>query len=146
MSDRREGGCLCGKLRYALAGKPVVTVACHCQDCQTQSGGAFGLSMVIRRSDFTWLRGEAKSFVSTADSGAVKDCFICGDCGVRIINAISTMADTYNLKPGSLDDTSDVAPVMHVWVARKQPWVAIPAGVAQFEGNPGTKRVDRGAE
>jgi len=146
MSDRREGGCLCGGLRYALTGKPLTTVACHCSDCQRQSGGAFGLTMVVRRGDFAWTRGAPKKFVTTADSGTVKDCFICGDCGVRILNALSRMPETFNLKPGTLDDTSEVAPVMHTWVSRKQPWVPIPDGVAQFEQNPGTKRVDRAAE
>jgi len=137
MASRREGGCVCGKIRYAVTGEPVAVVACHCRDCQTQSGSAFGMTMVVPRASFELLAGEPRSFGSRAESGSAKDCVFCGDCGTRIYNILEKLPATYNLKPGTLDDTSWLRPVAHVWVERKQPWVAIPAGCRQFERNPG---------
>jgi hypothetical protein len=46
------------------------------------------------------------------------------------------MPKTYNVKPGTLDDTSWLTPTLHVWTGSKQPWVVIPKGVARFEANP----------
>ncbi len=136
MPKHYEGGCHCGKLRYAISGDPLTTVACHCRDCQTQSGSAFGMTMVVKQENFEWLSGAPKKFAMKADSGTDKDCLFCGDCGVRILNALSRLPNTFNLKPGTLDDTSWLDPKMHVWVSRKQPWVPIAASCTQFEENP----------
>jgi len=39
-----EGGCYCGKIRYAAAGKPMLRAQCHCRPCQYLSGGAPAVS------------------------------------------------------------------------------------------------------
>jgi hypothetical protein len=138
MADRieRAGGCLCGELRYALQGDPVMVAACHCQDCQRQSGSAFGMSLLIRREDFHWTSGAPKLWVGRADSGVQKDCAFCGTCGTRIYNALTSMPATFNVKPGTLDDTSWFEPKIQVWTDRKQPWVTLPDRVRAFERNP----------
>ena len=132
----REGGCHCGKLRYRITGEPVGVTVCHCADCQRQSGSAFSMSMIVSKDAFEWLAGEPACFAMKADSGADKDCLFCASCGVRILNRLGRMPDTVNVKPGTLDDTSWLAPKLHVWTRNKQPWVEVPAGVASFEANP----------
>ena len=136
MAELRQGGCQCGALRYEISGEPVALVACHCKDCQRQSGSAFGMSLIVKREHFRWLGGEPRTFVTKGDSGARKDCLFCGECGSRIYNATAKLPDTLNVKPGTLDDTSWLSPVMHVWTASKQPWTPIPDGVRCFERNP----------
>lgn len=136
MSDSLTGGCECGGLRYAISGDPLATVACHCTQCQRQSGSAFSMSLVVPRDAFAWTRGEPSVYTTTADSGAEKECIFCRDCGVRICNRLSSMPATANVKPGTLDDASWLEPIMHVWVSSKQPWTPIPADVKQFEKNP----------
>jgi hypothetical protein len=37
-----------------------------------------------------------------------------------------------SLKAGTLDDTSWLKPDAHYWTKRKQSWVVVPEGVAQF--------------
>ena len=132
----REGGCQCGALRYSITGEPVATVACHCGQCQKQSGSAHSMTMVVSRSAFRWLAGKPRVYEAKADSGTEKQCLFCGDCGSRILNELSTMPDTYNLKPGTLDDRSWFTPIAHTWVSTKQPWTVIPDGVTTFEENP----------
>ncbi len=132
----RSGACQCGALRYEIVGEPIAVAACHCRDCQRQSGSAFSLSMLVPREAFHWLSGEPATFSTTADSGASKDCVFCGTCGGRIYNALGSMPATLNVKPGTLDDTSWFEPRLHTWLERKQPWVPIPEGSAQFERNP----------
>ena len=43
------GGCQCGAVRYAIAAAPLTVYACHCTDCQRQSGSAFALSLIAPR-------------------------------------------------------------------------------------------------
>lgn len=136
MSTPREGGCQCGAVRYRLVGDPVTTVACHCTECQRQSGSAFGMSLVVRREDFELLAGELRSFTRAADSGSTSEGFFCPGCGTRIYHQPAKLPTTVNVKPGTLDERSWLEPAAHVWVSSKQPWTPIPDGIPTFEKNP----------
>ena len=82
------------------------------------------------------LSGEPATYETKADSGARKECVFCPTCGIRIYNALSSFPTNFNVKPGTLDDTSSLSPVMHTWVSSKQAWTPIPDGVPHFEKNP----------
>ena len=137
MAEHREGGCQCGRLRYAITGDPVAVIACHCTECQKQSGSAFGMSMIVGQGAFRWLAGEPRTFTTTTDSGATKDCLFCSECGNRILNALSSLPAVLNVKPGTLDETAWLEPSIHVWLDSKQPWAPVPDGVRRFDRNPG---------
>ena len=80
-----EGGCLCGAVRYRLTDDPLTLYACHCTDCQRQSGSAFGLSMIVARSAFELVRGEPLALEVMAE-GRTRRPRICGACGTRLFN------------------------------------------------------------
>ena len=130
------GGCECGDLRYEVSEEPLAVSACHCTQCQRQSGSAFAMSMVVRKEAFRWHSGEPASFATRADSGAEKIFFFCPRCGTRIYNTLSSMPATRNVKPGTLDDTRWLNPKIHVWQASKQPWVPVPEDAKRFDRNP----------
>ena len=67
--------------------------------------------MIVSEDAFRWLRGEPRLFTTQSDSGATKECLFCAACGVRIYNSLSSMPGVINVKPGTLDDTSWLAPV-----------------------------------
>ena len=48
----RDGGCFCGEIRYRFVGDPLTLYACHCTDCQRETGASFVLSMVRRTRAF----------------------------------------------------------------------------------------------
>src|SRR3569832_641460 len=37
----RSGSCLCGGVRFHVAGEPIRVGLCHCKDCRKTSGSAF---------------------------------------------------------------------------------------------------------
>jgi hypothetical protein len=137
MSIEHRGGCQCGAIRYEVRGTPRAVTVCHCTDCQQQSGSAFGMSVVVERSDFVLTSGTPRTFTKTAESGRTLECGFCGDCGNRIFHKPELAPDMMNLKAGTLEDTSWLAPAIHVWTSSKQPWVVIPEGPPQFPRNPG---------
>jgi hypothetical protein len=47
------GGCQCGSVRYVLTTEPIRLVACHCKECQRQSGSAFGMSTPVAKDSLT---------------------------------------------------------------------------------------------
>lgn len=127
------GGCQCGAVRYTLNAEPERVVACHCTECQRQSGSAFGLSMLVNRSDLV-ITGPLKTFTRTADSGYANMGAFCPDCGNRIYNAPGYIEGRVVLKPGTLDDTSWVRPQAFIWMKSSQGWVPVPEGVRCLQG------------
>ena len=131
----RQGGCQCGNVRYRLNGEPLMINVCHCTECQRQSGGAFGMSMMVREADLV-VEGALKSFTRGADSGRTISCHFCPDCGTRIYHRPTYVQGIVNLKPGTLDDRSWLRPTAHFWTSSRQPWVTLPDGVPQHDKQP----------
>ena len=136
MGEAKTGGCQCGHVRYRLEGDAIALVVCHCSECQRQSGSAFGMSLIVPKNALVMEGATPKTFCRTADSGKSVVCAFCPNCGTRIYHDPEAIADTVNIKPGTLDDRSGLEPKAHVWTVSKQPWVPIPDGVRCFERQP----------
>jgi hypothetical protein len=95
------------------------------------------MSMLLLRSGFELLRGTPRVFAKTfEDDGRQKFNYFCGDCGVRVWTDFSRHPQVVNLKPGTLDDASWLAPVAHLWRRSAQRWLPVPEGVLCFEQQP----------
>ena len=136
MNEPRQGGCQCGKVRYEVAGDPLMVGVCHCLDCQRQSGSAFGMSFIVAREAFRLLRGKLKNFTRKADSGRAATCTFCPECGTQIYQEPDFIKDMVSVKPGTLDDASFLRPTFQTWVGRKHAWVSLPADIPTFETQP----------
>ncbi len=118
-----EGGCQCGALRYELNAAPITLYACHCSNCQKQTGSAFVLSTVIPEAAFSFTEGKPGKTEWKADSGAQRFGYYCKDCGNRIANGQTPSTGILSLRAGTFDDTSWVRPAGHIWVKSAQPWI-----------------------
>ncbi|MBC09561.1 MAG: aldehyde-activating protein [Gammaproteobacteria bacterium] len=129
----RSGGCLCGAIRYEIPETSLMEAICHCKNCQKQAGSAFSTLAGIKKSDFK-LTGEPKVYVDTdTDSGASVERFFCGACGSPIYSALPSQPNVIYLKTGTLDDTSEFKPSIHVWASTRQNWVEIDPNVPQLQ-------------
>jgi hypothetical protein len=126
------GGCQCGLVRYVLSAEPIRLVACHCSECQRQSGSAFGMSMLVKEDSLT-VTGQTKQFTRVADSGNENTGVFCPECGVRIYQIPRYVQGMLALKPGTLDNTSWLRPSYFVWMKSAQGWVPVPDGVKALE-------------
>ena len=52
-----EGGCYCGKLRYAAEGEPMMKAQCHCRECQYITGGAPNMFLLMPTNGFGYTKG-----------------------------------------------------------------------------------------
>ncbi|HVY89277.1 MAG TPA: GFA family protein [Hyphomonadaceae bacterium] len=130
-----EGGCTCGQVRYRLTGEPVFLTICHCTECQRQSGSAFGMSMRMRREDVTVTRGELKSWTRIADNGNAVGLAFCANCGTRIWHEPAEPGFVH-IKPGTLDDTSQLRPRYQSYTVRQHDWVKLDGIEMSFETMP----------
>lgn len=116
-----EGGCQCGRVRYRVGAAPLTLYACHCTECQRQSGSAFGLSLTVPRDALGWSGDEPATWRRAAASGHHVEARFCRHCGTRLWHEPSRAPAMANIKPGTLDDTSWLEPVGHLWVKSAQP-------------------------
>lgn len=130
------GGCQCGALRYEIRAEPLTVYVCHCTECQRQSGSAFGMSVLVLRPALVYTKGAPRRWKRTADSGRTIDSDMCEDCGVRPVNYPTANDKVAIVKPGTLDDTSWLHPIGHIWTRSAQPWVPIPQDSVIFESHP----------
>ena len=130
-----EGGCQCGAVRYALSVTRIIAYVCHCVECQRQSASAFAISVPVP-ADALDLIGQLAIYRRPSDSGTHTRCHYCSHCGVRIFHRSERAPAIITLKGGTLDDTSVIVPVAHLWTKRRQPWVILPVGVTSFETQP----------
>jgi hypothetical protein len=107
----RAGGCLCGAVRFSVAGTPLRVGLCHCQDCRRLSGSAFNFFGIWPKSGYN-ATGELRSFAGRS---------FCPNCGSRIA---SLRDDEAEIMIGALDDVpSDILPDYEIWIARREPWL-----------------------
>jgi hypothetical protein len=129
------GQCQCGAVRYSVQGQRACAFVCHCTDCQRQSASAFGMAAWVDAAQLRVEQGTLTDWVRTMPSGKQMLCRFCGVCGSRLFHQVLG-ARYLSIKTGSLDDPTQCAPVAHMWVQSKQPWVQIPPDAPQFGGNP----------
>lgn len=136
MSETIEGGCLCGAVRYRVDSDTMPNCyACHCTDCQTQSGSAFGLQMPLFASMLA-VEGELhKGERETADGVAVSY-WACAKCGNRIYAENDARPGIVVLRAGTLDDSNTLVPRAHLWVKSRQPWIIIPDDANVYQEQP----------
>ena len=48
----QTGGCLCGKVRYAVSEAPQLVYTCHCTDRQRVTSSAFSMGIVVAENGF----------------------------------------------------------------------------------------------
>lgn len=125
-----EGGCLCNRVRYRAAGRPLNTRICHCRQCQKAVGAPFNARMLYP-ADQVELTGE---FATVHSSDDLLRGF-CPRCGTSVFtHRLSTR--WIGLSAGSLDDPEHFVPESHTWVAEKQPWLIIADDLPQFTRMP----------
>ena len=131
-----SGGCQCGAVRYELRGDPVTVYACHCTDCQTGTGTSFALSMFVQRDDIALLRGMPELIEVRLAAGRERRSLRCTACETRLWGPPKRFPNLLNLDPGTLDDTSWIAPAGHIWTRSAQPWIPLPGGELCYEKQP----------
>ena len=144
VSKIQTGCCQCGNIRYRLLGSPLMIYACHCRVCQKQSSSAFGISLWMNRHHLNIIGSTPSLWSTHGDSGIVKICAFCPQCGSRIYHTRAGDSAPLSIKAGTLNDTSWLKPVAHIWTKRAQPWLNIEQSELYcFQGEPDDKTLNR---
>jgi len=130
----REGGCVCGGVRYKLSQDPMIVHACHCRDCQRLTGSAFVVNLWIERKFVETDHAKLHPDRLTAGSGSPHEVFRCPDCGTAIYSKYhAAPGDTVLLRGGTLDQPETITPDVHIFARSKVPWLELPKEAQVFE-------------
>ena len=133
----QSGGCQCGAVRYEIGGPPRIVYACHCTECQRQSGSAFAMAAVFPGESFRITKGVPRMFARRTSPVKTMECWFCAECGTRLYHMPGGASyPNRNIKPGTLDDSSWLMPTLHFWTRSAQPWVVIPDDATRYETQP----------
>lgn len=117
----RQGGCVCGKVRFAVIGEPIRMGLCHCGDCRKTSGSHFSAFAIWPIAAYSGT-GELKTHAGRS---------FCPECGSRVVHLRSDEAE---ILLGSLDEPpTDIVPEYEVWTCRREPWMHPLPWAEQFD-------------
>lgn len=139
-----RGSCLCGGVKFEIAGPLAKPLNCHCVQCRKQHGAAFRSRARVRIADFKWLQGEELVKYYESSPGFRRG--FRGNCGSPIVNRVGPnyrrLADNpgaiaeFGVPLGILDDDPGVRPAEHVFVSERAFWFEIADGLPQHEKLP----------
>ncbi|WP_420434150.1 GFA family protein [Hyphobacterium sp.] len=133
MTHIHTGACHCGAVKYALTGDPLFVHACHCRDCQIQTGGPFAVNALIERSRIKLISGEPIRTEQATDSGRPHDIYRCRDCLTALWSDYGRREVLAFVRAMTLDAPEHCPPDVHIFTRTKAPFIDLPEGSRAFE-------------
>jgi len=131
MSERHQGGCACGAVRYELKSEPFDCGWCHCTTCRRVSGAPAMAFATVPVEDFVWTEGADKIRLVSTSSFARRS--FCGDCGSPLTIDYAIQPETIDFAVGTLDAPERVAPGFHIFWASRVAWFDPADGLPRFD-------------
>ena len=119
----KTGSCLCGSVKYEVQGPLRPVVYCHCTQCRKTSGHHVAASSAPR--DSVKISGEVRWYRSSATARRG----FCPTCGGNLF--WDGPGENLSIMAGTLDDTSGLPSIGHIFVADKADYVKISDGLPQ---------------
>ncbi len=129
-----DGNCLCGHVTYEAEIDPERVIICHCTDCQTHSGTAYGVVAGIVDEKFRLLSGALKTYEKIADSGTVRARTLCPECGRRMhAKTVGEGSSIFGLRVGTVRQRDKLKPSLQAWCQSAQDWVSDLRSIPQMD-------------
>jgi hypothetical protein len=129
------GGCLCGGVRYRIAGTPVFVAQCYCRDCQKATGTGHTTVMGVMEAQLS-VAGQVAFFANQGSSGSPVRRHFCPICAGRLYTAADSSGPMRLVQVGSLDDPSAVSPTLAIFVKDAPVWDRIDPALTAFAHLP----------
>ena len=102
-SDKHEGGCLCGEVRFEVSGQPEFSTVCHYRYCQLRTGSPFGVGVYFQKENLKIKQGTFKSYTLKNESDKEMNFQFCGTCGTTLLWDIELFPDLIGTAGGAYD-------------------------------------------
>jgi len=119
--QEHEGGCLCGALRYRIAGPLEPSIHCHCRLCQRSTGAPVVTWVSFPAARFAMTRGTPAEYASSSHGRRL----FCATCGTQIAFRSRLRPDDIDVTVASLDHPEQHPPGSHIWTESRLPWLRL---------------------
>ena len=133
---RVDGACHCGAIRYEAEVDPARTIVCHCDDCQTISGGPCRVNVPVLAENLS-LTGEPATYVKIGGSGDPVTTAFCGTCGAALYSCKGETPAFLFLRTGVIRQRAQLIPTAQGFCDVAQPWAMEMARIAIVPAGPG---------
>jgi hypothetical protein len=123
--------CSCGAVSVTLPEPSSVIIACHCLECQRQSGAPFRVGAYYQAEAVT-VRGDAKEYAREAGDGRKFRSYFCTTCGSTVYWKADKIAGMIGVAVGCMDNPNFPPPARSVFEQSKHHWVQLDAAGAHF--------------
>jgi hypothetical protein len=121
----REGGCVCGTVRFTLSRPLLGAIYCHCTRCQRRTGSAFSATALAEPGSFEVTTGaDSVRSWDPGDGGWIKA--FCGACGGHLYTVNPANADLVAVRLGAIDGDPGVRPAAHQFTDYAAVWEPLP--------------------
>ena len=120
MSDEHSGSCLCGAVRFEVAGDFENFYLCHCRHCRKDTGSAHGANLFSSTATLKWLSGQNQVKVFNLPDTRHRHCF-CSTCGSALPD-LQMDGKLLKVPAGSLDTDVLIRPDAHLFFVSKANW------------------------
>ncbi len=127
-----SGHCQCGVVRYRVTAPPHDMYHCHCSMCRRCHGTVFATYGIVDRVHLPIDQGEAN--LTRFDSSPSVHRWFCKTCGCQLFIDEDAKPDIRFFTPGTIEwpaGAESPAPLSHIFVGSKVPWLAIGDGLLQ---------------
>jgi len=132
-SERRlAGGCLCGAIRYEVAGPEFDAGYCHCSICRRASGAPVIAWANVEPAAFRVTRGTPTRYRSSSKG----DRAFCPACGSQVFYVPTDPTWHLSFLLATLDDPNSILPRLHIFIRDKLPWFEIADDLPRFHDEP----------
>ncbi len=134
MTDPKQltGGCMCGAVRYEIAGEPFMVNHCHCHSCRKHNGAAV-VTLAGFKVDQVKFIGEPRKFYESTP-GANRA--FCSNCGTPL----TWEGDGDELGPiceihiSTFDNPDTLVPTGHAFYQERIKWFDVADDLPRYEG------------
>lgn len=118
-----QGTCLCGSVQVLVTAEPMLTLACHCRECQKLTASAYSLTTMFPRDSFSCSGELVKGGLGTSG----REHYFCKSCLNFIFSRVAGADARINLRTSILDKAASFEPFVELMTSQKMPWASVPA-------------------
>ncbi len=128
MSDMREGGCLCGAVRYKIDVAEHISSNCHCTDCRRQSGAPYIAFTDVLVDKFQWIKAP-KGVLKFGDTSLRR---FCDGCGAFMMWESQAGDEYLSISTATIDDPSGLVPTSEIYTKSRMDGISPVEGAKQY--------------
>ena len=120
MSTRYAGSCLCGAVRFEIAGEFQRFYLCHCEYCRKDTGSAHAANLFSSTARLQWVSGKDQIREFHLPATRHGKCF-CSTCGSPL-PMMQMNGQLLVVPAGSLNGEVPIRPTAHTFVSGRASW------------------------